>query len=386
MARFLNHTEMRNLVFILLFTLRCGAQLSFSEKHINLGDIGEASEIKGDLVISNNTASKIYLLRADADRGVKVFTSRKTMLPGDTALLVISFIPEKSGSFYRSIRLLSSESTDFHELSLEGKLRNVKTNDREACYYFGSQKKRSVNNPGGMTLPASQPQPRDISNRMPTGESRPRSVAKATVEPVKTEPQIAENKKKDKNKIPEEFAPNNLVFLVDVSSSMKDSLKLPLMKRSLHTLIDAIRPVDRITLMTYADTVKVLAENVNENGRDELHKIVDKLKAKGMTKGRTALFTGQKVSQRNYIQGGNNQIIIATDGEFKFGKPDFEKWRSLQADKPVVISVVAFGEDKPAMHNLKEISRKGKGSFIHIGDKDESKSKLLEEIKNQSRR
>ena len=183
-----------------------------------------------------------------------------------------------------------------------------------------------------------------------------------------------------------EYKPNNILFLVDVSSSMKDSLKLPLMKVALHTLIDAVREVDVITLVTYADSVKIIKEGVKGSDKKELHKLVDELKAKGLTKGNKAILFSQQLAQKHFIPEGNNQIIMATDGKFRFYSEDYSLWNQKQLDKKIVLSTVAFGIDKEAMKNLKEIAEKGEGSYIHIKKRHGSEDKLLEEIKSRSKK
>src|SRR5690606_37203215 len=75
--------------------------------------------------------------------------------------------------------------------------------------------------------------------------------------------------------------PNNILLLIDISSSMRDSLKLPLLKSEMHRVIDAIRDVDSVTLITYADSVKVRAEAVSGSEKARLHTIVNSLKARG---------------------------------------------------------------------------------------------------------
>jgi Ca-activated chloride channel family protein len=167
---------------------------------------------------------------------------------------------------------------------------------------------------------------------------------------------------------------------------MKDSLKLPLMKLALHTLIDAVREVDVITLVTYADSVKIIKEAIKGSNKEELHKVVDGLKAKGLTKGNKAILFSQQLAQKHFIVEGNNQIIMATDGKFRFYSEDQNTWTQKQLNKKIVLTTVAFGSDRDAIKNLKEISEKGEGSFIHIKKRHGSEDKLLLEIKMRSKR
>ena len=96
------------------------------------------------------------------------------------------------------------------------------------------------------------------------------------------------------------------------------------------------------------------------------------------------MFQSLDLAQKNYIAGGNNEIIIATDGEFKFEKEDHKTWKARQGEKPTVLTTMAFGTEKEALKNLKELAKKGNGSFIQIASREEARNKLLNEIKTRS--
>lgn len=379
---------MNKLLILFLLPFISAAQITFSEKDVNLGNISEAYEIKGDIVLTNTSDKKVFLMRADADRGVKIYTSKKTLQASDTCLLVISFIPENNGKFRKKINLVASDKGEPYEMTLSGNLANVKTNDRQACVYFGKRRPSAVAvKEGPITLPL-EPVKRDNSNRLPESPSTPRVVATPSVTPQPVKPKLVteEPQRQTTDLSLAEYKPNNIVFLVDISSSMRDSLKLPVMKTALHKLIDAVRDVDTITFVTYATKVKIIEEAVSGSDKEMLHTLVDSLKAKGMTAGRTAILFSQQVAQRHFIENGNNQIIIATDGEFKFEQEDYAVWKTRQVGKKIVLSTVAFGQEKVALKNLKNLAYKGEGSFIPINQKSGSEYKLLDEIKMRSRK
>ncbi|HOZ88336.1 MAG TPA: DUF1573 domain-containing protein, partial [Bacteroidia bacterium] len=277
------------LTFLAGFVCFCAeAQIRFSEKEINLGTIPEACEIRGDVILTNTSSSKIYLLRADAEKGVKIYTSKKTLLPADTCLLVISFIPSVKGRFNKSIKLVSSDQEKPHELQLAGNLVKVKNDDKTACYYFGSRRNNSTavkEDPLVINMPAEK---RDNSNKMPDPATRPIQQP-ATGNEVRPSEETPKSKVFENELSRTEYKPNNILFLVDVSGSMKDSLKLPLMKSALHTLIEAVRDVDRMTFVTYADSVVIIKEGVSGADKKTLHAVVDGLKAHGLTKGNKAI-------------------------------------------------------------------------------------------------
>lgn len=372
-------------LFILFFSGSVKAQISFTDKETALGTIEQAYEIKGDIIIKNEGYKKVFLMRADADKGVKVFASKKTLQANDTALLIISFIPESAGKFKKKIYLVSSDSEKAHQLELSGNLIKLKADDKLACFYFGSRKSTSVKRNDGPLVVTPPKEPRDNSNHIPDNGSEP-VVTYSPIISFTEDPKEAVIKENPLELSVLNYKPNNILFLVDVSSSMKDSLKLPLMKNALYTLIDAVRDIDKITFITYADSTRILSEAVSGADKEKLKEIVSSIKAKGMTKGNKAILKSQSVAQKHFMPEGNNQIILATDGKFIFTVKDQDKWNQNQGDKKIIISTVAFGTDKDALKNLKEISLKGGGSFIQVKKRNGSEEKLLEEIKLRSKR
>lgn len=368
--------------FILLLASLVGkSQINF-EQSVNLGVIPEAAEIKGDVILKNQSEKKIFLMRADADQGVKVYTSKKTLQPNDTCLIVISFEPDRSGGFKKRIGLVTSDKATPYEIYLSGDLKRLERDNKTACYYFGARRNSSVA-ANETPLTVQEPVlPRDATNRMPDASAAPAPVP--APQPLPAPPKTNAPTSMP-GQLPDAFKPNNIVFLVDVSGSMRDSLKLPLLKVAMHTLIDAVRPIDRICLVTYADTVKVILEGVSGADKVLLHRIVDSLYAKGQTKGNKAILFSQQLAQRYFMDGGNNQILLATDGKFRFHPKDQAVWEARQQHKKIVLSTVAFGNDREAMSNLKGIAKIGEGSFIPIRKRNGSHDKLLAEVRERSR-
>ncbi len=383
-------------LFLFIFIINIAstkAQLTYNVSSLQLGTIAEANEIKGDLILKNDASKKIFLMRADSELGVKIYASKKTLQPNDTCLLVISFIPNETGKFSKKIKLITSDAEKPYLLELQGKLEKLTTDNKMACFYFGSQKRSNVKVKDEPIVIKEPTTPRDNSNKIPDNSSQPNPTTVVATSPsivttsIPTKTIASTNTTNiNPNEISNsEYKPNNIVFLIDVSNSMKDSLKFPAMKKALHVLIDAIREVDYITLITYADTVKVIQEKISGKNKTVLHAMVTLMKAKGQTKGNKAILKAQQVTQDGYIIGGNNQIFLCTDGKFSFHEKDQTKFKQNQGAKPIVLSTVAFGKDKEAMLNLKDISKLGNGSFIHIKNTASDTDKLLEEVKLRSK-
>ena len=357
--------------------------IGIDEQHQDIGNQENIYKVKADYIIQNNQSKNLYLLRADAKKGLTIKASKKTIKPGDTTLIVVEFIPSQTGKFSETIDLITSADGVPFKMSLIGNIKSIKTDDKTACYYFKKSNNTSVKNTEPIVV--NEPtKPRDTSNKIPDN-----STSETAVSTSSTTVSIPQNNSVTK---PVEVAeldeklykPNNIIFLVDVSSSMKDTNKLKVMQFALHHLIDALRPQDKITFITYADSVKIIKEGLTGKDKETLTKVVNSLKAKGLTKGNKAILFSLDVALKNYIENGNNQIILATDGKFRFYPDDQKKYLLAQGNKTIKLSTMAFGKDKAAMKNLKEIAEIGKGNFIHIKNRNKAKEQLMEEIKENS--
>lgn len=353
--------------------------ISVDEANKDIGTQENIYKVRADYVIQNNQAKNLYLLRADALKGITIRAAKKTIKPGDTTLIVVEFIPQQTGKFNETINLVTSADGTPFKMSLSGNIKSIKTDDKTACFYF-----KKPNNAGVKTtepIVVTEPtKPRDTSNKMP--DNTINTVIDNPVIPIKTPTPV--NTKKPNELDEDLYKPNNIIFLVDVSSSMKDTNKLKVMQYALHHLIEVLRPSDKVTFITYADSVKILRESLSGKDKEELNEVVDRLKAKGLTKGNKAILFSLDIALKNYITNGNNQIILATDGKFRFYPDDQKSYLFKQGDKHVKLSTMAFGNDKDALKNLKEIAEIGKGNFIHIKNRSKAKEQLLEEIKQNS--
>ena len=353
-------------------------------------------KVKADYIITNHQAKNLYLLRADAEKGVTIHTSKKTLKPNDTALIVVEFIPKNTGKFNETINVITSADGLPFKLSLSGNIKSIKTDDKTACFYFKKPNTAGVKIIEPMVVVENN-KPRDNSNKIPDISSEyPTHTATITTTKTTTvvthvEKPIAATetktieKPKDHTLLDETlYKPNNIIFLVDVSSSMSDTSKLKVMQNALHYLISALRPTDKISFITYADTVKLLRDGVSGNNKEDLNAVVNKLKARGGTKGKKAILYGLDLALKNYIQDGNNQLLLATDGKFRFYSEDQQTYSQKRGDKLVKLTTIAFGNDKDAIKNLKEIAEIGNCNFIHIKNRHKAQEQLLNEIKENS--
>lgn len=185
----------------------------------------------------------------------------------------------------------------------------------------------------------------------------------------------------------EKFAYNNIVFLIDVSSSMSMPDRLPLLKKSMLTLINQLRPVDRVSIITYASNATIIYPSKPVIEKQELIQLIESLMANGSTSADKGLKMAYDVVTEHYISNGNNQLIIATDGAFTLKEKDLNLFKGGAANnQPLTVSIIGFGKNKEAQKGLKDMARQFKGSYIHIADAGEADRALLDEIKKNSRK
>lgn len=179
--------------------------------------------------------------------------------------------------------------------------------------------------------------------------------------------------------------PSNLVFLIDVSGSMKDSNKLPLLIESMKILVEELDDRDSVGIVVYASAAGTVLEptKVAGNGRTEILSALDNLRAGGSTAGAAGLRGAYELAQRNKVEGGVNRVILATDGDFNVGVSgdgalvDLVKER---AQDGVFLSVLAFGGGNINDQMLEAISNEGNGNYFYIDTIREGRKVFLQDL------
>lgn len=181
-----------------------------------------------------------------------------------------------------------------------------------------------------------------------------------------------------------ENAPSNYVFLIDVSGSMYSSDKLGLLLSSLQKMIDRLQRDDVISIVVYRESSTVLIEGVN--GKDK-NKIYEKMKeissAGGGTNGEAGLITAYQIAQKYFIEGGNNRVILATDGDFNVGASSdssLVKLISEKRDTGIGLSVLGFGLDNLNDSMMEKLADKGNGVYFYIDSQKEADKVLCKEL------
>ena len=176
---------------------------------------------------------------------------------------------------------------------------------------------------------------------------------------------------------------NNIVFLLDVSGSMDSSNKLPLLRESMKLMFEKLGDNDIISIVTYAGSDKIVADSISGSKTDQLIRIVDNLKAGGSTAGAQGIRTAYELAARNFIEGGNNRIILATDGDFNVGESSVDSLVSLieaKRDNGIFISVLGFGMGNLKDDMMKSIASNGNGNYAYIDTLQEAKKVLVDEF------
>ncbi len=186
-----------------------------------------------------------------------------------------------------------------------------------------------------------------------------------------------------------EYKANNIVFLIDVSGSMKQNAKIDSLKMAMLYMAEELRSVDRISVITFATSTKDVLTNVPGDQKDILMPTINGLEAKGTTNGVLGLENAFAEAIDQFIEGGNNQVIVVTDGIFNGTNSDPGKVRDLikaYSDRGIILSVVGFGKDQQAILQMTKMAEMGKGSFIQFENGQSARPKLIEEIKSRSRK
>ena len=186
-------------------------------------------------------------------------------------------------------------------------------------------------------------------------------------------------KKIDLTKAP----PSNIVFLIDVSGSMDEENKLPLLKSSFKMLLGQLRPDDKIAIVTYANGTKVALPSTSVKDKEKIIKVLDNLYASGGTSGGRGIQLAYEQAQKSFIKNGNNRIILATDGDFNIGinnTTDLEKFIEKQRESGIYMSVLGFGIGNYRDDMAETIADKGNGNYAYIDNITEAKKMLVNEL------
>jgi Ca-activated chloride channel family protein len=175
----------------------------------------------------------------------------------------------------------------------------------------------------------------------------------------------------------------NLVFLIDVSGSMMEEAKLPLVQRSLHLMVDPLREDDKVTMVVYAGNTGLVLPPTSGSEKAAIHNAIDRLKAGGSTNGGAGIELAYRMATENFIRGGINRVILATDGDFNVGVTspgDLVRLIQQKAESGVSLTVLGFGFGNYKDSTLEKLADKGHGNYAYIDSIHEAKRVLVEQM------
>jgi len=174
--------------------------------------------------------------------------------------------------------------------------------------------------------------------------------------------------------------PANLVFLVDVSGSMDEPDRLPLVQTGLRLLVRQLRPQDHVALVAYAGAAGLVLPPTAGNRQQEILDAIDRLQAGGSTAGGAGLRLAYSVAQQNFRKEGNNRVILATDGDFNVGESSDEAMEQLivqQRETGVFLTVLGCGRGNLRDSRMELLADKGNGNYAYLDNLDEARRTLV---------
>lgn len=183
----------------------------------------------------------------------------------------------------------------------------------------------------------------------------------------------------DKSDLP----PSNLVFLIDTSGSMYSHDKLPLLKDAFSLLVENLNENDRVSIVTYAGSSAVVIDGASGADGSEILNAINDLEAGGSTAGAQGIQTAYEIAQKHFIEGGNNRVILATDGDFNVGISsvgELETFISNKRDTGVYLSILGFGTGNLKDDTMETLAKNGNGNYHYINSVATAEKVLVDEM------
>jgi len=276
------------------------------------------------------------------------------------------------------------DNNDIYEEIVENTFENVKTKplstfsiDVDKASY--SNIRRMINN--GQEIPANSVKIEEMVNYFdydypePTGK-HPFSINTEQIQtPWNTDTQLVRVGLQGKTYENDQLPASNLTFLIDVSGSMGNANKLPLLKSAYKLLVNQLRPQDYVSIVVYAGAAGVVLEPTSGIEKEKIIAALDKLQSGGSTAGGQGIELAYSLAEKNFKKNGNNRVILATDGDFNVGASSDKDMEKLIEDKRktgVFLSVLGFGYGNYKDSKLETLADKGNGNHAYIDTMQEA--------------
>ncbi len=441
-----------SILFFLLGNLIFGQRgLQFTESSYNFGTVKVWDNPPAVFTFENTSFDPLYILAPKTSRNVVVEYPRNRIESGEKGEIRVYFYTENTGNFSEEVILYSSSSNQPIKLNVKGQIKAMADNALTSCPNFDQNGK--VPPPEfileGIVVDKITKEPLknavikfagvesiytngkgEFKQKIPVGlyvslakaegyrdlnlmVGVKKDMAKVVYELLPLEVQPLEKDtipvlaidtlkvdtqavvivdtipEENQNFSTKEYKANNIVFLIDVSGSMKQNGKIDSLKMAMLYMAQELRSVDRISVITFATSTKEVLTNVPGSNRDVIMPTINDLQAKGTTNGVLGLEMAFAEAIDQFIEGGNNQVIVVTDGIFNGTNSNPQEVKSLikaYSERGIILSVVGFGRDQQAILQMTKMAETGKGSFIPFDNGANARPKLIEEIKSRSRK
>lgn len=431
-------------LFFLLVANSIFAQLIFNASHHNFGEVDKQDAKYFDFTLTNAGKEEAKIQSVKEPYGVSVKFSSKTIQPDSTIIVRIKYTPKRKGSFKADVPVFVSNQIQPITFTLEGIAKTVNLQESIESPDFISAKKQEdakteitlkvidintktpinnaiveiiwdgliykqlftnregeahqilkidgyyfvVNADGyGTEERAIDINPENNTLEFLMGEPKLEELIVEKIDTI-TDP-ILIPEPKDTISTAEMpvtlYAQNNIVLLIDVSISMNQDGRLDLLKAAMIELLNGLRSIDKLAIITYSSSVEVVLTSQYVRDKAQISKIIQNLKAGGGTSGSKGLKTAYQVAVENKILGGNNLIVLVTDGAFNISRSDKVKIEQ-QATNGVRISVVGMRNERDTEKSMKSVAELGAGNYINVKSYSQAKERLLKEVKEKSKK
>ena len=201
--------------------------------------------------------------------------------------------------------------------------------------------------------------------------------------PFAAERKLAFVRVKSKDINIEELPPSNLTFLIDVSGSMDSYDKLPLLKSAFGLLTETLGANDIVSIVTYAGRSAIALDSARGSDKKRIMDVINGLQAGGSTAGAKGIQDAYRLAEKNFIAGGNNRVILATDGDFNVGVSSVEELERLIGDKRdtgVYLSVLGVGTENIKDNKMETLAKNGNGNYSYLDSVATAKKVLVDEL------
>lgn len=402
-------------LLLVSISLLLPAQTMITATEFDLGEIDLLNEEVLDLNITNNSGQKVFLLRIEHTNSFEIKYTSKTFQKNEAQIVRLKYRPKKKGKFSEKVNLYFSSNAEPISITIKGEILTVPKNLLQACPDFNTRetyarptatnlpqnkaeiKRQFVNLLPNNTLETEVVEEEVLAEvpplEMPTEIIPPVAIVikeerKATIselEEIDPEPLVIPTSTLPNELSRNEFKPNNIIFLIDASMSMGKDEKLELLKGAISELLTPLREIDKIAIVTYKDEAKIVLPSTRADNKQTIRESIDSVTASGFTAGNKGLIKAYEVANESFIDGGNNQIYLVTDGAFIIGEKNERTPKMIQegAEKGISITTVGIKNERWTEKNLKGIAKSGNGSYLKLDSFSDIDS-LLDIVKEQS--